>query len=67
MTAALSGVLANVGGPGYWKRKSLYNGVQSILLYGAPVWYKVTNIQKYRIMLESAQVILGIPPESGGA
>ncbi|KAJ3651753.1 hypothetical protein Zmor_017771 [Zophobas morio] len=34
VTAALSGVLPDVGGPGYCKRKLLYNTVQSILLYG---------------------------------
>ena len=33
VTAALSGMLPDVGGPGYWKRKLLYNAVQSILLY----------------------------------
>lgn len=44
--ASLSRLLSNVQGPGYWKRKLLYGVVSSVLLYAAPIWGKVINVQK---------------------
>ncbi|KAH1006908.1 hypothetical protein HUJ05_007595 [Dendroctonus ponderosae] len=74
--ASLARLLPNIGGPRMAKRALLYGVMQSILLYGAPIWHEVVRMEKYRGMLESmqkrallrtvsseaSQVIAGIPP-----
>lgn len=53
--AALSRLLPNIRGPGSTKRLLLYNVVQSILLYAAPVWFGAMRIKRYKNMMEKAQ------------
>lgn len=46
----------NIGGPESDKRRVLYGAAQSILLYGAPVWYKmVERIPAYKEILAKSQ------------
>lgn len=54
-TAALTRILPNIQGPSWSKRVLLNAVVQSTLLYGAPIWYKVLNIKKYKQQLEKVQ------------
>ncbi|KAJ8911231.1 hypothetical protein NQ315_014943 [Exocentrus adspersus] len=65
---------SNLRGPGSRKREMLYNVVQSILVYGAPIWHGGTEQQRNRKMLirvasayrtvstRALQVITGIIP-----
>lgn len=53
--AALVKLMPNIGGPAYNKRLLLSGVVQSILLYGAPIWHRVANTKKYGGMMESTQ------------
>ncbi|KAH1020868.1 hypothetical protein HUJ04_010460 [Dendroctonus ponderosae] len=53
--ASLTRLLPNIGGPQMAKRALLYGVVQSVLLYGAPVWHGAVQAGKYRGMLESIQ------------
>lgn len=52
---ALNSILSNMGGPGWAKRRVLYGVVQSILLYGAPVWQGALESAKHRKLLEKTQ------------
>lgn len=54
-TSALARLLPNVGGPRSRKRVVLNGVTQSVLLYGAPVWYTAMRIKKYAEMLERTQ------------
>lgn len=53
--SALTRIMPNVGGPGSAKRTVLYGVVQSVLLYGAPVWSCVTQKSKYRAQMLGIQ------------
>lgn len=55
VTAALTRVMPNIGGPGTQKRLALCGVVQSTLLYGAPVWAPAMRMDKYRGMVVSSQ------------
>lgn len=52
----LQRLMPNIEGPiQSCKRNMLYGVVQSIVLYGAPVWCNVTRLAKYNSMLQSVQ------------
>ncbi|KAG5878677.1 hypothetical protein JTB14_037221 [Gonioctena quinquepunctata] len=53
--AALSRLTPNIKGPGSKKREMLYSVVQSILLYGAPIWYEYMRFKKHRELLTRVQ------------
>lgn len=53
--SAITRLTPNIRGPGSRKREMLYNVVQSILLYGAPIWHNLVEKKKYRLMLTSIQ------------
>lgn len=44
--AQLLRITANVRGPGFRKKLMLYSVIQSVLLYGAPIWYKSLKKKK---------------------
>ncbi|XP_054257288.1 uncharacterized protein LOC128982350 [Macrosteles quadrilineatus] len=46
--AALSRLMANVGGPQSSRRRLLMSAVQSVLLYGSEVWADALNKEAYR-------------------
>lgn len=48
-------VTGNIRGPSYKKKLMLYNVVQSILLYGAPIWYEWARKTTYERKLIKAQ------------
>lgn len=45
-TTALANLMPNIGGPRASKRKILSSVAHSQVLYGAPIWYKITQNQK---------------------
>lgn len=51
----LSRLMPNIGGPAARKRKILMEVMNSITLYGAPIWHSVIEIKRYRGMLEKLQ------------
>lgn len=53
--AALNKILPNMGGPGHCKRQILYGVVQSVLLYGSPVWAGVFRLGKYKNLIQGVQ------------
>nr|CAH7734770.1 unnamed protein product [Callosobruchus chinensis] len=53
--AMLSRLMPNFGGPSSNKRVLLHGVVQSIVLYGAPVWGKALQRKKYRMMVDRVQ------------
>lgn len=53
--AVLSRMMTNIGGPSSKKRQMLYGVVQSILLYGAPIWCEALKLTKYRNLINSTQ------------
>ena len=53
--ATLMGLMPNIGGPNSRMRAILCGVVHSVLLYGAPIWYSVCTVKKYRDMLVSCQ------------
>lgn len=52
---SLMKLLPNVGGPRWAKRLMLSGVVQSIVLYAAPVWKGVLNMNKYKNILVGCQ------------
>lgn len=52
---AFSRILPNVGGPGGAKRKILAQVVNSILLYGSPIWGTAMRIGRHRRRILSTQ------------
>lgn len=52
---ALNKMMPNIGGPGSVKRKLLSGAMQSVILYGAPIWGGALGMQEYRGMLTSSQ------------
>lgn len=40
-------IMPNIGGPRQERRKLIASVVNSILLYGAPIWWKATNVISY--------------------
>ncbi|KAG5875562.1 hypothetical protein JTB14_038138 [Gonioctena quinquepunctata] len=52
--AALGRIMPNIGGPMYDKRKALQGMVRSILLYGAPIWYKDMRVISYKNRIKRA-------------
>lgn len=53
--AVLTRIMPNVNGPGSAKREMLSSMVNNIILYGAPIWYRVLNIKKYKHVLQGIQ------------
>ena len=53
--AALARIMPNIGGPSTAKRKMFYGIFQSLILYGAQVWHRVTATKKYRDKLINVQ------------
>ncbi|KAJ8964787.1 hypothetical protein NQ317_016081 [Molorchus minor] len=53
--AILSQVMPNIGGPSSQKRSILNGVVQSIVLYGAPVWQRAMHKKRYRAMVDGVQ------------
>ncbi|XP_054288152.1 uncharacterized protein LOC129003849 [Macrosteles quadrilineatus] len=53
--AALSRLMANVGGPRSSRRRLLMSAVQSVLLYGSEVWADALNKEAYRSRLARVQ------------
>lgn len=53
--AAMARIMPNVGGPGQEKRLVLNGIVNSILLYGSPVWAPALRIKKLKYMLGATQ------------
>ena len=53
--AALSRLMPNVGGPRANKRRLLGNVVDSIILYGAPIWGDWVEKDTYRKLIEKPQ------------
>lgn len=54
-TAMLMRIMPNLRGPSSSKRYILYGVIQSILLYGAPVWHEAIKTRKYKLLLEKTQ------------
>lgn len=55
LVTALTRIIPNISGLGSEKRLVYYGVVQSIMLYAAPVWYKVMKINKYQEMFVRLQ------------
>lgn len=53
--SALTKIMHNMSGPGFLRRRMIAGVVNSIILYAAPVWASVININKYKSMLLSTQ------------
>lgn len=53
--SVLNRIMPNIGGPGSLKRTVLYGVIQSIVLYGAPIWQETLKKDKYANLLESLQ------------
>lgn len=53
--AALTRLMPNLGGPSSGKRRVLSSVVQSILLYGAPVWSAAMRVKSYKTRMEKVQ------------
>nr|XP_023027234.1 uncharacterized protein LOC111515238 [Leptinotarsa decemlineata] len=53
--ACLARLMPNIRGPDSSKRAILGGVVQSILLYGAPIWYPAMRMEKYRQILIKTQ------------
>ncbi|KAH1028575.1 hypothetical protein HUJ05_001920 [Dendroctonus ponderosae] len=62
--AMMTRLLPNITGPQSGKRALLYGVVQSVLLYGAPVWHQASYqwIQNREISAVAVQVLAGVPP-----
>lgn len=54
-TAALSGLMANVGGPRPSQRRLLMATTHSIMLYGAEIWADAMRVKKYRKRMSAVQ------------
>lgn len=54
-TRTLQRLLPNIKGPSSGKRRVLLDVIHSIMLYGAPVWHDVLNINRYRNILIKTQ------------
>ncbi len=54
-TKALSRLMANTNGPKCSKRRLLMSVMTSILLYGAEIWAKALEIEKYRKRMAAVQ------------
>ncbi|KAJ8967271.1 hypothetical protein NQ317_000181 [Molorchus minor] len=52
---SLTRIMPNIGGPKSCKREVIWGTVQSILLFGAPIWYREMTIKKYREMMIKTQ------------
>ena len=55
VTASLSRMLANIGGPRPCVRRSLFRTAESIMLYGAEIWAHAMRYVKYRKLLSAVQ------------
>ena len=55
MTASLSRVMANIGGPQACVRRLLLRAAESIMLYGAEVWADSMRYEKYGKRLAAVQ------------
>lgn len=55
ITASLSRLMANIGGPLASRRKLLMDTTQSILLYGSEVWADTLNVDHRRKVLSKVQ------------
>lgn len=53
--AALARLMPNISGPSQTKRIILSHVVHSILLYGAPIWHRATDIKTYCKKLQGIQ------------
>lgn len=53
--SSLSQLLPNIGGPKSQKRAVLCGVIHSILLYGAPIWQKMLNMNLYKNKMEKTQ------------
>lgn len=51
--SALTGLMPNVGGPTYWRL--LCGVMESIILYGSPIWAETMKMAKYRNTLIAFQ------------
>ncbi|KAJ8929643.1 hypothetical protein NQ314_017650 [Rhamnusium bicolor] len=47
--------MPNIGGPSSQKREVLNGVIQSIVLYGAPVWKRALQRKRYRNMVDGVQ------------
>lgn len=57
---ALGRILPRVGGPSDAKRRLLMSVVNSILLYGAPVWHKAMTVRRSRGLLLRPQRLMAL-------
>ena len=57
---AVSAILPNIRGPRGSKRRVLALSMQSVLLYGAPIWAEVTNKVVHRNIILRAQRIMAL-------
>ncbi|KAJ3619017.1 hypothetical protein MTP99_005807 [Tenebrio molitor] len=57
---ALCSVLPNVRGATANKRRVMAMATQSIILYGAPIWYPAMNIGRHRERVISTQRIVAL-------
>lgn len=55
VASALSRLLPNIKGPNSSKRRVIASAIESILLYGAPVWVKGLSMTKYKQRMGSVQ------------
>ena len=55
MTASLSRMMANIGGPRPSVRRLLLRTAESIMLYGAEIWADAMRYEKYRKRLSAVQ------------
>ncbi|KAJ8911834.1 hypothetical protein NQ315_012564 [Exocentrus adspersus] len=60
VAAALGRVMPNVKGPKQNKRRTMAEAVNSILMYGAPIWSEAMKIQRHRGKVERVQRMMAL-------
>ena len=55
VAAKLGRLMPNIGGPRSSKRRVLSGAINSVILYGAPVWSETMKKEKYKNMLQQVQ------------
>jgi hypothetical protein len=57
---SMARILPNIGGTRYSKRRLMASVVNSVVLYGAPIWQKALQHKKYRERLEKVQRLMAL-------
>jgi hypothetical protein len=57
---SMARILPNIGGTRHSKRRLMASVVNSVMLYGAPIWQKALQYKKYRERLEKVQRLMAL-------